>query len=106
MGLGSREATHDCQICFSPSSPGSFSVVSRVDFRTGEKDAPYRLCQSFLEQPVAVSYRHSQRILQRSGPHGGANFVRGGPTALDKVINDRILKQAQQELRSEGRLKP
>jgi ABC-type nitrate/sulfonate/bicarbonate transport system substrate-binding protein len=25
---------------------------------------------------------------------------------LDRVINDRILKQAQQELRSEGRLKP
>ena len=25
---------------------------------------------------------------------------------LDRVINERILKQAQQELRSEGRLKP
>ena len=25
---------------------------------------------------------------------------------LDRVINDRILKQAQQELRNEGRLKP
>jgi hypothetical protein len=25
---------------------------------------------------------------------------------LDKVINDGILKQAQQELRNEGRLKP
>jgi hypothetical protein len=25
---------------------------------------------------------------------------------LDRVINDRSLKQAQQELRSEGRLKP
>jgi hypothetical protein len=25
---------------------------------------------------------------------------------LDRVINDRILKQAQQELKSEGRLKP
>ena len=25
---------------------------------------------------------------------------------LDRVINERILKQAQQELRTEGRLKP
>ena len=25
---------------------------------------------------------------------------------LDKVINDRILKMAQQELRAEGKLKP
>jgi hypothetical protein len=25
---------------------------------------------------------------------------------LDRVINDRILKTAQQELRSEGKLKP
>ena len=25
---------------------------------------------------------------------------------LDRVINDRILKQAQQELKNEGRLKP
>jgi hypothetical protein len=25
---------------------------------------------------------------------------------LDRVINDRILKQAQQELRNEGRLEP
>jgi hypothetical protein len=36
--------------------------------------------------------------------------IRGGTVdkkfTLDKVINDRILKQAQQELRSEGRLKP
>ena len=27
-------------------------------------------------------------------------------STLDRVINDRILKQAQQELRNEGRLKP
>jgi hypothetical protein len=36
--------------------------------------------------------------------------IRGGIVdkkfTLDRVINDRILKQAQQELRNEGRLKP
>ena len=71
---------------------------------TGERDiasAAWGLYARGLTSDLSIVTSGLQQMLEEDIRAG----LVGGKFILDRVVNDRILKIAQQELRAEGRLK-